>query len=136
MMKATDAPSREECTAQRPRSNTPNAALVLLNDPTFVEAARAFAARVIQEGGETFDDRLDFAYRLCLSRSPDEEESQLLRNLFTQTQAEYNSNVEAAREFVSLGQSQYPGNTSPVKLASWSAVTRTLLNLSETITRN
>ncbi len=136
MMKATDAPSREECTAQRPRSNTPNAALVLLNDPTFVEAARAFAARVIQEGGETFDDRLDFAYRLCLSRSPDEEESQLLRNLFTQTQAEYNSNVEAAREFVSLGQSQYPGSTSPVELASWSAVTRTLLNLSETITRN
>lgn len=136
MMKAMDAPSREECTTQRPRSNTPNAALVLLNDPTFVEAARAFAARVIRDGGETFDDRLDFAYHLCLSRSPDEEESQLLRNLFTQTQAEYNSNAEAAREFVSLGRSPAPGSISAVELASWSAVTRTLLNLSETITRN
>ena len=50
MMKAMDAPSREECTAQRPRSNTPTAALVLLNDPTFVEAARAFAARILTEG--------------------------------------------------------------------------------------
>ena len=63
MLKAFDAPSREECTAQRPRSNTPLAALTLLNDPTFVEAARVFAERIVREGGDADIGRFDFAFR-------------------------------------------------------------------------
>jgi len=136
MLKAMDAPTREECTAQRPRSNTPNAALVLLNDPTFIEAARAFAARVIEEGGDGFDSRLDRAYRLAVSRQPDEEERRIMQNLFQQTRAEYQSDQASAETLVKTGLSPTPDDVEPVELASWAAVTRALLNLNETITRN
>src|SRR4029079_7211479 len=71
MLKAFDAPSREECTAQRSRTNTALAALVLLHDPTFIEAARAFATRILHEGGATTEGRLTFAFRQALIRSPD-----------------------------------------------------------------
>eukprot|EP00913_Durusdinium_trenchii_P008903 g8369.t1 len=71
MLKAFDAPSREECTAERPRSNTPIAAMTLLNDPTFVEAARVFAARILRNAGPSTDARLDYAFRLAVSRTPD-----------------------------------------------------------------
>src|SRR5436853_5423727 len=65
---AFDAPSREECTVDRPRSNTPLQALVLLNDPIYVEASRAFAERILREGGPSVEGRLHFAFRLALSR--------------------------------------------------------------------
>jgi len=79
---AFDAPSREECVAERTRSNVPQQALVLLNDPTYVEAARAFARRIQDEGGESFDARIDWAFRGALSRSPREEEVRILRGLY------------------------------------------------------
>src|SRR5262249_3705943 len=60
---AFDAPTREECTVERPRSSTPLQALVLLNDPTYVEASRVFAARAVKEGGKTDAERIDWAYR-------------------------------------------------------------------------
>ncbi len=81
MLKAMDAPSREECTARRPRSNTPVASMVLLNDPSFVAAARGFAARIVEEGGATRRERLDFACRAALSRPPDDEERRILGGL-------------------------------------------------------
>src|SRR5205807_2801313 len=71
---AFDAPSREECTVERPRSNTPLQALVLLNDPTYVEAARAFAERIIRTGGDTPEQRIQFAYRQALCRDVQTEE--------------------------------------------------------------
>ncbi|HLE70287.1 MAG TPA: DUF1553 domain-containing protein, partial [Vicinamibacteria bacterium] len=79
---AFDAPTREECVAERTRSNVPQQALVLLNDPTYVEAARAFARRIQDEGGESFDARIDWAFRGALSRSPREEEVRILRGLY------------------------------------------------------
>lgn len=136
MLAAMDAPSREECTAQRARSNTPNAALVLLNDPTFVEAARVFAARVIDEGGESFPTRLDRAYRLALSRAPDDEERLVMQNLLAAARAEYESDIAAARELLETGLAPVPAGIDPVELASWTSVTRAILNLSETMTRN
>src|SRR6185369_8224239 len=78
MLKAFDAPSREECTAERPRSNTALAALVLLHDPTFVEASRAFATRILREGGATTEDRVKFAFRQAVCRLPDAEEQTVL----------------------------------------------------------
>src|SRR5207247_3273344 len=78
---AFDAPSREECTVERPRSSTPLQALVLLNDPNFVEAARALAERILQEGGKSDASRLTWAYRRALSRPPRSEEVQLLKEL-------------------------------------------------------
>lgn len=136
MMKAMDAPSREECTAQRPKSNTPNAALVLLNDPTFVESARVFAARVLAEGGASMAERIDFACRETLSRPADAEERQLLENLLAATRAEYQSDPAAAKALLGVGLKPAPANVDAAELASWTAVTRALLNLSETFTRN
>ena len=136
MMKAMDAPSREECTAQRPRSNTPSAALVLLNDPTFVESARVLAARVVAEGGSSVAERIDFACREILSRPADGEERQLLEKLFTAARAEYHSDPAAAQALLGVGLKAAPANIDAAELASWTAVTRALLNLSETFTRN
>jgi hypothetical protein len=78
---AFDAPTREECVSERTRSNVPQQALVLLNDPTYVDAARAFARRIQDEGGESFDARIDWAFRRALSRSPSPEEVRILRGL-------------------------------------------------------
>ncbi|MFN0128788.1 MAG: PSD1 and planctomycete cytochrome C domain-containing protein [Verrucomicrobiales bacterium] len=136
MMKAMDAPSREECTAQRPRSNTPSAALVLLNDPTFIEAARVFAARVLAEGGASSAERIDFACGETLSRPADAEERQLLENLLAATRAEYQSDPAAAQALLGVGLKPAPAGVDAMELASWTAVTRALLNLSETFTRN
>ena len=136
MLKAMDAPSREECTAQRPRSNTPNAALVLLNDPTFLEAARVFAARILREGGESTESRLNFAWRQAVSRLPDAEERRLLAGLLDRTRAGYEADSASARELLEIGQKPAPDAVDPVELASWTAVARAILNLNETVTRN
>jgi hypothetical protein len=78
---AFDAPTREECVAERTRSNVPQQALVLLNDPTYVEAARAFAARIVREGGKATPERLAWAYARALSRAPAPQEVRLLSEL-------------------------------------------------------
>ena len=136
MLKAMDAPSREECTAQRPRSNTPTAALVLLNDPTFVEAARVFASRIIEHGGDSTGTRLDFAYRQALGRKPDREEIQLHRQLLKSSMEEFSKAPEAATELLNVGIAPAAGDISPIEHAAWTTVTRVILNLSETVTRN
>jgi mono/diheme cytochrome c family protein len=136
MLKAFDAPSREECAAQRPRSNTPLAALVLLNDPTFVEAARAFASKIIREGGESNEDRLNFAFRQTLSREPDDFERKTLTDFLAAEEERYESDETAARELTKIGLAPAPGNTNLTDLAAWTSVARLLLNLSETNTRN
>ena len=135
MMKAMDAPSREECTAQRPRSNTPNAALVLLNDPTFVEAARAFASRALSESGTSPEERISFLFEEATSRAPTEKELQLLNELWVTTLAEYESNPREADQLLQVGLSEANAH-SPEVWASWTAVARAVLNLSETTTRN
>ncbi len=105
MLRAFDAPSREECTAQRTTSNTPLAALTLLNDPTFVEAAQALSQRILAGGGETEDARIDFAFQLCVSRSPDDVETKLIKELIA---------------------------SQPDEAAAWQMVARAMLNLQET----
>ncbi len=136
MLKALDAPSREECTAARPRSNTPLAALTLLNDPTFVEAARVFAQRMLREGGGTVDGRLDFAFRLAVSRDPDDFERQILKELLEMNQKVYKADPEAALAIIAVGLAPADKALDAVTLASWTAVARAILNFNETITRN
>ena len=135
MLKAFDAPSREECTAERPKSNTPVAALNLLNDPTFVEAARVFAERILREAKPDDRARLDHAFALALNRLPTEDERQTLGQLFSYAAADFTKNPASAQALVSIGQTP-PGEVDPVLLATWTAVTRALLNLSETTTRD
>ena len=136
MMKAMDAPSREECTAERPRSNTPNAALVLLNDPTFVEAARSLAKRSISEAGPSPNERIEFLFLETLSRPPSENESRLLLNLQQSTLAEYQSKPDEAARLLEVGLRKDTEGIPPIELATWTAVARAILNLSETNTRN
>jgi hypothetical protein len=132
---AFDAPSREECTADRPRSNTPQQALVLLNDPTYVEAARVLAARVLKEGGAGDEGRLDFAYRQVLCRKPRPEEAKLLLSLLARHREQYGADREAAGALLSVGQAPVDATADRVALAAWTSVARVLLNLHETITR-
>jgi hypothetical protein len=121
---------------ERPRSNTPLQALVLLNDPSYVEAARGFAARVIREAGANPQARLDRAFRLAVSRPPRPEEVSVLMNLLTRHFNQYTAQPAAARALLSAGQSPIPADIDPAELAAWTSVARVLLNLHETITRS
>lgn len=133
---AFDAPSREECAADRPRSNTPLQSLVLLNDPIYVEAARVFAERIMREGGESFESRVAWAYARAVSREPREAEIGVLRNLWERHRESYGGDLDAARQLTSIGAAPVASDLDPAELAAWTSVARTLLNLHETITRN
>ncbi|MBI1369844.1 MAG: DUF1553 domain-containing protein [Planctomycetes bacterium] len=135
MLKAFDAPSREECTAQRARSNTPLQALTLLNDPTFVECARVFAARIMHEGGATTESRLAWGYRHALSRPPGNEITEVLRGVYENHLAFYREHTSEAKQLIAAGDAPADAALDPVELAAWTSVARVVLNLNETITR-
>lgn len=130
-----DAPSREECTMNRPRSNTPLAALVLLNDPIFVEAARALGERMLLEGGDSLAERIDFAVRQTLSRQPTSEESEVLAGIYARYRATFDETPTEAEAFLSIGARPLPSGVDRVELAALAGVARVILNLHETITR-
>ncbi|HTM56558.1 MAG TPA: DUF1553 domain-containing protein [Pirellulales bacterium] len=136
MLKAFDAPSREECTAERPRSNTALAALVLLHDPTFVEASRAFATRILREGGIATDERITYAFRRALCRSPDADELQALAALLRTSEESFAAAPDDAERLLAIGLTPIPADLNHAQLASWTMVARAILNLSETLTRN
>ncbi len=131
---AFDAQSREECTAQRPRSNTPQQALVLLNDPTYVEAARVFAAEIASQEGDA-NTRLDWAFQKALQRDPSDAEAAILHKLHTKHLAEYQSDEAAAKALTSVGDAPAATDINAAELAAWTSVARVILNLHETITR-
>ena len=128
---AFDAPTREECTPQRTRSNTPLQALVLLNDPTYVEAAKYFAKRITGEAGETDQEKLNWAFQEILARRPNDVELGVLRNVLDEQRKRYQLDTEGAAQI--SGETKEDANV--VELAAWTAVSRVLLNLHETITR-
>ena len=131
-----DAPTREECTVNRVNSNTPLQALVLLNDPIFVEAARVFAQNTLRSGGKKFDDQLTWAFQRALNRAPEKEERRILTDLHSKGLRRFNSAPDAAAQFLSIGESPVAGEFDLRRLAAMSTVTRAILNLHETITRN
>ncbi len=133
---AFDAPSREECTAERVRSNTPLQALVLLNDPEFVEAARAFAERIIRDGGKSDDERLAWAFREAVSRPIKPAEAATLAALLTSHRDQYRQDPAAVGELLKIGTHPAPKDIDAAELAAFTSVARTILNLHETITRN
>jgi hypothetical protein len=133
---AFDAPTREECAADRPRSNIPQQALVLLNDPTYVEAARAFAVRILDEGGTDPVARLTWAWRQAVDRAPRPDELQTAEQLFYKEFYLYKQNTAAADALLSVGQMPVPAGQDHAEVAAWTIVTRVLLNLHETITRS
>jgi hypothetical protein len=133
---AFDAPTREECTVQRPRSNTPLQALVLLNDPEYVEAARALAERVLREGGGGAPARIEWVYRTVLSRAPRPDEAPVLAALLDKHLAEYRADPASASALIRTGERPVPAGLDAAELAAWTSVARVVLNLHETITRN
>ncbi len=133
---AFDAPSREECTADRARSNTPLQSLVLLNDPSYVEAARAFAENILRHGGSTARDKLDWAFRRAVSRGIKPNEAEVLESLLQSHLDEYKSDATAAINLLTVGAKPVPTDLDKSELAAWTSVARTILNLHETITRN
>lgn len=142
MLKAFDAPSREECTAERTISNTPSAALVLLNDPTFLEAAKNLATNIlIDQANSKKSNResLQLAFQRILSRKPSNEELKTLLEILSKEIVVYKSKPKLAEKFLSTihaGQVQEMDNLgiSAHHLAGWTQVIRILLNLDETIT--
>ncbi len=134
-MVAFDAPSREECAAERNRSNIPQQALVLLNDPTYVEAARSFAAQILSECKGDTAERLAWAWQRALQRNPDATESKTLTALVEERLAAYRADTKAAEELLKVGLAPVPEALDKAELAAWTHVARVLLNLHETITR-
>ncbi len=131
---AFDGPTREKCTVQRPRTNTPLQSLILLNDPTYVEAARVLATRILQTNSDD-STRLTLLVRRVLSRLPDDHELSLLRDLL-QRQREHFLKVPAdARTLVSVGEWELNESLDPIELAAMTVVAHTLLNLDEAMTR-
>ncbi len=130
-----DAPIRETCTSKRPETNTPLQALVLLNDPVYVEAARALGARIEREGGTSDETRLRFAFRLCTSREPKENELAVLKRVVDVERANFANDADSAAKLVHVGESPAADDLDPKELAAWSALANVLLNLDETLHR-
>jgi len=130
-----DAPDRSECVVSRARTNTPLQALATLNDPQFVEAARAFAERIMTEGSQALDGRLEFAFRVAVARPPEPAEREVLKATYEQQRAHYREHPEAAEQLVQGGSASKTEKLDSIELAAWTAVANVLLNLDETITR-
>ncbi len=128
-----DAPTREFCVAQRAKTSTPLQSLVLMNDPVFVEAARAFAQRILAEPDLDNAARTRLAWRLALSRSPSEVEHSILNRTLEQQLATYRGDPEAAKKLASVGDLAKPSELDDRELAAWIAVCNVILNLNETI---
>jgi hypothetical protein len=130
-----DAPDREKCVARRPITNTPLQALITMNDPTYIEAARVLAQKAIQDGGTDINSRLTFAFRRATARKPTTEELSVLRNVYIQHLASYRKDVKAAEALLSLGASKADAKLNPAEWAAWTMVVSAILNLDETITK-
>jgi hypothetical protein len=134
-MLAFDAPSREECCAERNRSNIPQQALVLLNDPSYVEAARSLAARILKECSGSPEERMAWAWRQVLQRLPRVEEMETVMPLLRKHIEQYKADPAAAESLLKTGLTAVPTDVDKSELAAWTHVSRVLLNLHETITR-
>jgi hypothetical protein len=129
-----DAPDRETCTVRRPRTNTPLQALVLMNDPTYVEASRKLAERMMLEA-KSDDERVALAYRLTLARAPQKAELKLLLKLYGEQLDRYRNDNAAALKVLAVGESKRNTALDSAELAAWTMVASAILNLDETVTK-
>lgn len=131
---AFDAPAREECAADREVSNTPVQSLVLLNDPSYVEAARGFAVRVL-ESGKADRKRIEFAFREAFSRAPSAEEREVVLDLLVSQRQRFTENPDQANRLLATGISPLRAGIDGPELASWTSVARALFNKHEFLMR-
>ncbi len=130
-----DAPAREQSCLRRDRTNTPLQALQLMNDVQHYEAARAFAARIL-DAQATTAGRIDFAFQTVLARHPDPEETKIITRLLMRQMDTYAAAPQQAKKAITFGQSKPPEHVNPVELAAWSLVANLILNMDEAIMRN
>jgi hypothetical protein len=131
-----DAPNREQFCSRRERSNTPLQALQLMNDTQHFEAARGFAEQILRAGGKTAAERIDYAYRRALARSPKTEELAVVERALATYLARYRDDAAAAQKVVAVGESKPDANFPATELAAYTLVANLILNLDETVTRN
>lgn len=131
-----DAASRNQCTVKRQSTNTPLQALVLLNDPQFVEASRALAHRMMKEGGNDAAQRIAYAFRWATSRKPDQEELKILKGLFEDEMTEFQNHPERAEAFLQIGEFSEQDDLNALELAAYGVVANTVINLSESLQKN
>jgi len=130
-----DAPSREVCTVKRSRTNTPLQALSLLNETTAVESARKLAERMLKEGGDTDQQRLEWGFRLVTARRPEAAEIQLLQAGLQQDLQTFAAAPDAATKLLQVGAAPADAAVAPDRLAAWTLTANVLLNLDEVISR-
>jgi hypothetical protein len=130
-----DAPDREKCTARRSVTNTPLQALTLMNDPTYVEAARALAQRALLEGGKDDKSRVVYAFRLATARTPNGREVGVLRDVLDGGRRSFAADRRSAAKLIDVGESPRDRRLDPAELAAWTTVASVILNLDETITK-
>jgi hypothetical protein len=130
-----DAPNREVCTIRRNRSNTPLQALVTLNDPAFVETHQALARRIMAEAGDEFDDRIRYAFRLCLTREPRGDELKSLTEVYEKSVSVYRDDIELARRMATEPLGPLPDGADEIILAAWTTVASVIMNLDEFLMR-
>jgi Protein of unknown function (DUF1553) len=131
-----DAPEREFCMVRRSVTNTPLQALVLMNDPTYVEASRKLAERILTDVAAVPKDRIRYAYRLVLDRLPTDEELRVLTSLYYEQLAAFRKDTAAATKLLGVGESPRNEKLGVPELAAWTTVASVLLNLDETITKS
>jgi hypothetical protein len=131
-----DAPNREICTPKRARTNTPLQALALMNEITYVEAARALAQRMLKEGGDTVESRLMTGFRLATARTPDIKTLAVLKSGLERRRKEFAGNPEAAKALIMQGTSKPDPSLDAHELAAYSATASILLNLDRVVTKD
>ena len=133
-----DAPNGDFACVRRSRSNTPMQALVTLNEPEFLECARALALKTVREGGKADTERLVYAFRRCEGRKPSDRETGVLLALLDKETRRFDEPGMNPWDLATASPSETPNlpeGTTPAKLAAWTVVSRVLLNLDETITK-
>jgi hypothetical protein len=128
-----DASERLFCTVTRQRTSTPLQALVLLNDPQYLESARVLAEQVLQQGARSTDDRATYAFRRVTSRTPTESERRHLVQLFESERARFDASPTAARELLRVGERPPDATLNSAEAAAWTVVASTILNLDEAV---
>jgi hypothetical protein len=130
-----DGPNRDVCTVKRGRTNTPTQALALLNEITFVEAARVFATRILQEGGASPESRFTWAMQQSLARTPTATELNILVAGLARRQAEFDAAPDKATTLIAYGETDAAATHSPAELAAWTMMANVLMNMDEFVTR-
>ena len=130
-----DAPDREKCSARRTLTNTPLQALVLLNDPAFVEAARALAQRMLTDATADATDRINYGFRIATAREPAPREIDVLKKAIDDELREYQKHEDRAHDVLKSGESPINPKLNKIELAAWTTVASMILNLDETITK-